>query len=119
MKGPCIILEDTNLIQQLSLSEEQVTNMQEVSEEYEYFLGELRHRSLGLQIATLRPRSDSDLQSELKSVFHVLKEVEKDEDYEILVLLQPEQKALWKKLCGTPMSIDWKAPESIGDFDVF
>jgi hypothetical protein len=108
MKGPHAILEDTNVTQELNLSKEQISQLNDVSDSYSQFLPSLRERFLRLQIQPTRNRDRADLDSEIQSLVRVIKEVEKDRDAELLAVLSEEQHRSWKNLCGVPVSIDWK-----------
>ena len=108
MKGPRAILEDTNVAQELNLSKEQISQMNYDPDSDGQFLSLLRHRFLGLQIQTIRKRDSADVDSEIESVALVIKEVEKDQDVELLAVLREEQRRSWKNLCGAPVSIGWK-----------
>jgi hypothetical protein len=108
MKGPHAILEDTNIIQELNLSKEQISRMDYDPNSDGQLLSLLRHRFLGLQIQTSRKRDPDDVESEMKSLARVIKEVEKDQDAGLLAVLSEEQRRSWNDLCGPPVSIDWK-----------
>jgi len=109
MKGPLVILEDTNLFQRLGLSKDQIGGLKDISEQYAQLLSLLRHRYLGLQINPIRrDRSEVDVNSEMRCLIREIKDVEMDQDSELLHELNPEQRRLWKGLCGPPVSIDWK-----------
>jgi len=109
MKGPHAILEDTNVIQELNLSKEQISRMNYDPDSDGQFLSLLRHRFLGLQIQTIRKRDPDDVDSEIGCVARVIKEVEKDRDAGLLAVLSEEQRRSWDNLCGAPVSIEWKA----------
>jgi len=108
MKGPHAILEDTNVIQELNLSKEQISQMNDDFNSDGQFLSLLRQRFLRLQIQPMRKRDCADLDSEMKSLVQVIKEVEKDQDAGLLAVLNEEQRRSWNDLCGAPVSIDWK-----------
>jgi hypothetical protein len=108
MKGPHAILEDTNVIQELNLSKEQISRMNYDPDSDGQFLSLLRHRFLGLQIQTIRKRDPDDVDSEIGCVARVIKEVEKDRDAGLLAVLSEEQRRSWDNLCGAPVSIEWK-----------
>jgi hypothetical protein len=108
MQGPHAILENTNVIQELNLSKEQISRMNYDPDSDGQFLSLLRHRFLGLQIQTSRKRDPDDVESEMKSLARVIKEVEKDQDNGLLAVLSEEQHRMWNNLCGAPVSIDWK-----------
>lgn len=108
MKGPYAILEDTNVIQELYLTKEQIGQLNDVSNSDGQFLSLLRQRFLRLQIQPLRNRDPADLDSEIQSLVRVIKEVEKDQDVGLLAVLSEEQRRSWNNLCGAPVSIDWK-----------
>jgi hypothetical protein len=108
MKGPHVILEDTNVIQELNLSKEQISRMNYDPDSDGQFLSLLRHRFLGLQIQTSRKRDPDDVDSEITCLARVIKEVEKDQDAGLLAVLSEEQRRSWNDLCGVPVSIDWK-----------
>jgi hypothetical protein len=109
MKGPHVILEDTNVIQELNLSKEQISRMNYDPDSDGQFLSLSRHRFLGLQIQTSRKRDPDDVDSEIACLARVIKEVEKDQDAGLLAVLSEEQRRSWNNLCGAPVSIDWKA----------
>lgn len=108
MKGPRAILEDTNVIQELKLSKEQIIQMNYDPNSNGQLLSLLRHRFLGLQIQTSRKRYLDDVDSEITCLARVIKEVEKDRDAGLLAVLNEEQRHSWDDLCGAPVSIDWK-----------
>jgi hypothetical protein len=108
MKGPHAILEDTNLVLELKLSKDQINRLSDASNSDGQFLSLLRHRFLGLQIQTSRERDHDDVDSEMACLARVIKEVQKDQDAELLAVLSEEQRRLWNDLCGVPVSIDWK-----------
>ena len=108
MKGPHALLEDTNAIQELNLSKEQISQLNDVSNSYGQFLSLLRQRFLRLQIQPTRDRDRADLDSEIESLVRVIKEVEKDQDAALLTVLTEEQRHSWKDLCGAPVRINWK-----------
>jgi Spy/CpxP family protein refolding chaperone len=108
MKGPHAILEDTNVIQELNLSKEQISQMNDDFNSDGQLLSLLRQRFLRLQIQPMRKRDRADLDSEMKSLVRVIKEVEKDRDDGLLAVLNEEQRRSWNNLCGAPVSIDWK-----------
>jgi hypothetical protein len=105
MKGPQAILEDTNTIQLLNLSKDQINSDPGSNNK---ILSLLRHRYLGLQIQTVRKREPEDVNSEMKCVARVIKEVEKDRDSGILAVLSEQQHHAWDKLCGVPLRIAWE-----------
>ena len=107
MKGPVAILEDTNVLQKMHLSSQQLTNMSDILESYKKVLPPLRNRLIGLQVNTVRPRDTGDVRSELANLAKVMKEIEKDQDFEIVDLLNREQRQLWTDLSGAPASINW------------
>ena len=108
MKGPHSILEDTNLFRRLNLAKEQIDQLNQTADSHNLLLNLLRHRNLGLQIQPSRKRSEPDVNSEIESVVRVIKEVEKDQDSELLAVLNKEQRRLWNSLLGASVSIDWK-----------
>lgn len=108
MKGPHAILEDTNVIQELNLSKEQISQMNDDFNSDDKLLSLLHQRFLRLQIQPMRKRDRADLDSEMKSLVQVIKEVEKDRDDGFLAVLSEEQRRSWNNLCGAPVSIDWK-----------
>ncbi|MGA3285471.1 MAG: hypothetical protein ABSD57_13570 [Verrucomicrobiota bacterium] len=108
MKGPHAILEDTNVIQQLTLTKEQTNQLNQISGSYNQLLSLLHHRYLGLQIQPERKRDRADVDSEIESLARVIKEIEKDQDSGLLAVLNTEQRHLWNSLCGTPVRIDWQ-----------
>ena len=108
MKGPHAILEDSNLVQKLNLKENQVTELNDRANTYTQFLSLLRQRFLGLQIQTIRKRSLDDVMSEIKALAIEIKEIEKDRDDGLLAVLDQDQSRSWDKLCGAPVSINWK-----------
>ncbi|HVU08203.1 MAG TPA: hypothetical protein VHG89_06645 [Verrucomicrobiae bacterium] len=108
MKGPIVLLEDTNAAQQLNLTKDQMNQLKDVAKSDDELLTPLRHRFLGLQIQPARQRERTDLESEIESIARVIKEVEKDEDSELLAVLSKEQKNSWSEIRGAPISIDWK-----------
>jgi Spy/CpxP family protein refolding chaperone len=108
MKGPHAILEDTNVARELNLSKEQISRMNDDFNSDGQTLSLLRQRFLRLQIQPMRKRDRADLDSEMKSLVQVIKEVEKDRDDGILAVLNEEQHRLWNNFCGAPVSIDWK-----------
>jgi hypothetical protein len=108
MKGPCAILEDTNVVKRLGLQSAQINQFNDVLDSQKVLLSLLRQRFLGLQIQPSRKRNLDDIGSEIDSIVRVIKEVEKDEDAELLVILNDHQRDIWSHLCGAPVSIDWK-----------
>lgn len=108
MKGPSTILEDSNIIQELNLSKEQISQMNYDPNSDGQLLSLLRHRFLGLQIQTIRKRDSDDVDSEMRCVTRVIKEVEKDRDAGLLAVLSDEQRRSWDNLCGASLSIEWK-----------
>ncbi len=109
MKGPQAILEDTNAVQQLNLTKQQISQLNNVTGSYSQFLSLLRQRFLRVQIQPIRNRDRADLDSEIQSLVRVIKEVEKDQDAELLAVLSEKQRHSWNDLCGAPLSINWKA----------
>ena len=108
MKGPHVILEDTNISQELKLTQEQINRMNDDPNLNGQLLSLLRHRFLGLQIQTWRKRDPDDVDAEIKCVARVIKEVEKDQEDDLLNGLNEEQHRSWDNLCGKPLSINWK-----------
>jgi hypothetical protein len=109
MKGPHAIVEDTNLTQQLHLTAGQIGTLRQIADTYSQLLSLLRHRYLGLQIQPVRKRSDGEISSEMSSIIQVTKEIEADQDAELLEVLDPERRRAWNSLCGSPLRIDWDA----------
>lgn len=107
MEGPHIILENSNLVASLGLSTLQVKNMDKISHEYKQFLSLLYHRYIGLQVSPVRKRDEEDLRSEIGSLASVIEQTEKDEDSELLAVLDSDQRLRWNNLCGSPLSINW------------
>jgi len=108
MKGPQAILEDTNIVQQLNITKQQINQLNDVISSYSQFLSLLRQRFLRVQIQPIRNRDRADLDSEIQSLVRVIKEVEKDQDTELLAVLSKKQLHLWNDLCGGPLPINWK-----------
>lgn len=109
MRGPSAILEDRNLSRRLDLSEAQVKRLSDIKDEYSRTLSPLCHRYLGLQINPARQdRSNADLNSEMKKIVAVIKEVQRDQDSELLRVLTKLQREHWNTLCGARLSISWK-----------
>jgi hypothetical protein len=109
MKGPHAILENTNLIQQLNLTTEQISQLNKISDSYSQILSLLGRRYLSLQINPIRKRSDDDVSAEMKSLVQIIKEVERDQDCELLLVLNAEQIRMWNSMCGSSVHIDWDA----------
>lgn len=108
MKGPHAILENTNVARELNLSKEQISQMNDDFNSDGQLLSLLRQRFLRLQIQPMRKRDRADLDSEMKNLVRVIKEVEKDQDDGLLAVLNEEQRRFWDNLCGAPVSINWK-----------
>jgi hypothetical protein len=109
MKGPLVILEDTNLVQRLNLADEQISGLRKTAKGYKDLLSQLYHRYLRLQIQPIRQnRSDADVSAEIKSLINVIRGIERDQDYDLLGELNTQQRRLWDDLCGLAVSIEWK-----------
>jgi hypothetical protein len=108
MKGPHAILDDTNVTRELNLSKEQISRMNDDWNSDGQTLSLLHQRFLRLQIQPMRKRDRADLDSEMKGLVQVIKEIEKDRDDGILAVLNEEQHRWWNNFCGAPVSIDWK-----------
>jgi hypothetical protein len=109
MRGPHAILEDTSVYQQFDLSEKQIKAMTDITNQYESVSSPLCHRYLALQINPVRQNRDAaDVTAEMKSILVVFKNVERDEDSELLRVLTRKQKALWDALCGPKINVAWR-----------
>ena len=113
MRGPCMILEDTNISGRLDLSEEQTKELSKAASRYWELLSSLRQRLLGLQIQPIRKRTETDVDSEVKCLLRVIKEIEKDRDSAIWGALDTEKRRSWTVMCGEPLNIHWE-PQYFG-----
>jgi hypothetical protein len=108
MRGISVILENTILIKKLNISDEQMHAITGITNDHHEILSLLRQRFIRLQVQPTRNREDGDWRSEIICLVRVIKEIEKDEDSEILDILNQKQLQTWNELCGEPLSIDWK-----------
>src|SRR5579885_3312869 len=108
MRGIGVVLENTNLIKQLNITDEQMHAMTGITNDYHQILSLLQQRFLRLQIQPMRHREEADLNSEIVCLVRVITEIEKDEDSELLEVLNENQLRAWREACGKPLSIDWK-----------
>ena len=114
MRGPVIILEDTNLCLRLNFSNEQLEHLAQIDNSYSPALGLLRHRFVGLEMNPVRKRSASDVNAEMEDLTRVIKEMERDRDFEFFGVWDRLQRKLWGELVGQPLDIEW-GPESFSD----
>jgi hypothetical protein len=108
MRGISVIFEDTNLINKLNISGRQIHVMIGVTNSYHPILFLLRQRFLRLQIQPIRDREEADWNAEINCLARVITEIEKDQDSELLAVLNDKQLCIWNKFCGKPLSINWK-----------
>lgn len=108
MRGIGVVLENTNLIKHLYITGAQMQAMTGITNGCRQILSLLQQRFLRLQIQPMRVREEADLSSEIICIVRVITEIEKDEDLELLGVLNENQLRAWSESCGKPISIDWK-----------
>lgn len=107
MRGIGVVLENTYLIKKLNITDEQLHAMTGITNDYRQMLSLLRQRFLRLQIQPMRHREETDWNSEIICLVRVITEIEKDEDSELLEVLNENQLRAWSESCGKPLSINW------------
>jgi hypothetical protein len=85
------------------------------SESHHLLLQLLKQRYVALQMNVTRKRSELDVNSEGLSIIAIVKEIERDQDDEILLLLDDKQRELWNAMCGIPFPVSWPS-ESVSEF---
>jgi hypothetical protein len=106
MVGPMAILENPAISAKLRLSEKQRAAMADTVKYYEAGLGWLRWRYRRQQISGFsKGESKQDREKELDALFVVIRATEKERDAALLVGLEPDQLASWRKIQGKPFPI--------------
>ena len=115
MVGPMAILENPAISAKLRLSEKQRAAMADTVKYYEAGLGWLRWRYRRQQISGFsKGESKQDREKELDALFVVIRATEKERDGALLVGLEPDQLASWRKIQGKAFPIVWP-PTSVSD----
>jgi len=108
MKGPRILSESKDEASKIDLKEWQQVRMAQIIAAYDPMLSLLRKRYLELQINTVRrDRSAENISQEIASVECVMREIEKDEDYQLLATLDENQCLNWYSSIGTLLPVNW------------
>lgn len=107
MRGISVVLENTNLIKKLNITDDQMKVMTGITNDYHQILFLLQQRFLRLQIQPMRHLEEADWNSEITCLVRVITEIEKDKDSQLLEVLNENQLNAWNKSCGKPLSIDW------------
>jgi hypothetical protein len=110
MRGPRILLESKQESSRIGLKEEQRARMAQIIASYDPMLSLLRNRYMELQMNTVRrDRTRASVSQELASIECVMREIEKDEDSQLLATLDANQQSKWFGSIGAPLPINWEA----------
>jgi len=110
MRGPRILLENKQESSKIDLKEWQRVRMAQIIASYDPVLSVPRNRYMELRINTVRrDRTAASVSQELASIECVMREIEKDEDDQLLATLDANQSAKWFSSIGTLLPIDWRA----------
>ena len=111
MRGPVGLLEDPALSGELQLGDEQLTAMKQVVKDYDAELKLLQARYGRQQISGKRYANETpeDRQKELEGLFHVIREIERARDGDLLLKLTPQQLVSWTAIQGKLFPITWPA----------
>jgi hypothetical protein len=109
MRGPGILLERADLAQACEISAVQLKDMKAAATAFERVLEVLKNRRIELEINPLRPdREPAGVAKEIECIDLIICEVEKDRDHILLGMMNVEQLALWNRIVGELLPIDWK-----------
>lgn len=108
MRGPMILIEDSALVRAVHLSDEQLAEMKETIKRDEAPLATFRRRMGRQMIAGLSAgETIQNREKEINLLCGVVRALESQRDYDLFSSLKHEQKSLWTRLSGSPLSIDW------------
>jgi hypothetical protein len=116
MRGPMILVEDSALARAVHLSDEQLAEMKDTVKSDEATLATFRRRMGRQMVAGLSAgETIQNREKEVIMLCGVVRALESQRDYDLLSSLKPEQKSLWVKLGGNPLSIDWPLESPLQD----
>ncbi len=107
MRGPVIIVTDTNIQSQLQLSADQTATLSNTVSRYEFWRWPFINRYGRQQVAGIVRQSMDERLAELDALYLATTEIIKDRDKDLLHTLSNEQRRVFEQLGGRPLSIAW------------